>query len=191
MKRWTTLSGRGGTVLITISLALFLVSLIPQIQLGTSGGRMPVPPEQVYIPEVALTLTPQQGLQVTVTVEGTLNIYLLEVSIQELNLEIGTPLSKVTDLQELLDANLDLIIWNHTVNNGSYERNYVPTRVMNATLLFSNPSLDYVTVDYDITLTSNIAPGDKVRNIAMWTTPIGFILALPWLANLWKQRKQR
>jgi hypothetical protein len=191
MKRWTTLSGRGGTVLITISLALFLVSLIPQTQLGTSGGRMHVPREQVYIPEVVSTLTPQQGLQVTVTVEGTLDIYLLEVSIQELYEGSFNVSFNVTDLQELLETNPDLVIWHYEANNGNYDRHYVPTKVTNATLVFSNPSSDDVTVDFEIAITSGIAPGDKVRNIALWTTPIGFILAIPWLANLWKQRKQR
>jgi hypothetical protein len=44
-------------------------------------------------------------------------------------------------------------------------------------------------VDYEVTLISTVAPGEKVRNIAYWITPIGIILAIPWLVNMWKQRK--
>jgi hypothetical protein len=61
---------------------------------------------------------------------------------------------------------------------------------MNATLVFYNPSSADAILDYEVTLTSTVAPGEKVRNIAYWAAPIGIILALPWLLNMWKQRKQ-
>jgi len=188
MKRWTNVLGRGGTVLIAISLALLLVSLIPQINLGTSAGRMPVLPEQVFATG-SRVLTPQQGFQVKVTVEGTINVYLLEVGSEEPYSE-SMLFADAAELQEFLEANPNLIIWDYNLEDGYFERYYAPTKVMNATLVFYNPSSADAILDYEVTLTSTVAPGEKVRNIAYWAAPIGIILALPWLLNMWKQRKQ-
>jgi len=190
MKRWTTVLGRVGTVLIAISLALLLVSLIPQINLVTSAGVMPVSPEQVYTTSYRV-LTPQQGLGIKVTVEGTINVYFLEVGAEEPYPGVGMLFADATELQEFLDANPDLIIWEYNLEDGYAERYYIPTKVMNITLVFYNPSSADAILDYEVTLTSTVAPGEKVRNIAFWTTPIGIILALPWLVNIWKQRKQK
>jgi len=189
MKRWTTILGRGGTVLIAISLALLLVSIIPQINLAASVGVMPVASDQVYTISYR-ALTPQQGFQVEVTVEGAINVYLLEVGSEEPYPGVSMLFDNATELQEFLDANPDLIIWEYKLENGNFDHYYTPTKVMNATLVFHNPGLDDATVDYAVILTSTVAPGEKVRNIALGTTPIGIVLALPWLVNIWKQRKQ-
>ncbi len=188
MKRWTTVLGRLGTVLIAISLALFIVSFIPQINLATSAGMMPVAPEQVYTN--TQSLAPQQGFRVNVTAEDSINVYLLEVGSDEPYPVMHTLFVDAVELQEFLDANPELILWEYKLENGYSDRYFTPTKVMNVTLVFYNPTSDQVTVEYEATLTSSVAPGEKVWNIALWTTPIGIILALPWLVNSWKQRKQ-
>ena len=192
MKRWTTVLGRVGTVLIAISLALLLVSLIPQLQLSTAKGSMPIPPEQVQIAFNSQNLNPQQEVQVAVTVEGTLTVYLLEISI-ELQFANGTfdYGFNSTDLQEFLSEHPDRIIWEPEVENGDYKRSYTPTRVMNAAVVFYNPSSETAYVEYDVALKSSLAPRDKVRTIAYWAAPTGIILATPWFLNVWKQRKQK
>lgn len=188
MKRWIIILGRLGTVLIAISLALLLVSLIPQITLGTSAGSMPLSPKQVHTTSYR-NLTPQQGFRVNVTVEGTINVYLLEVGAEGPSFGVSMLFANATELQKFLDTNPDLIIWEHKVENGSFDQEFTPTKVMNATLVFYNPTSEQSTVDYDVTLTSSVAPGEKVRNIAYWAAPIGIILAIPWLLDLRKQRK--
>ena len=196
MKRWTTVLGRVGTVFIAISLALLLVSLIPQINLMTLGGSASVSPRMVQATNSHL-LNPQQGVEIKVTVEGTIKLYLLEVSSGQIFPGTGGAIfsANATDLQEILyaflDANPDLIIWDYNLEDESFERSYTPTKVMNATLVFHNPSLDErAIVDYELSLISTVAPGEKVRNIAYWAAPIGIILAIPWFVNSWKQRKQ-
>jgi hypothetical protein len=193
MKRWTTVLGRVGTVLIAISLALLLVSLIPQLQLSSSKGRMVISPEHMQIAFNSQNLNPQQEVQVAVTVEGTLNIYLLEITLE---LEFTTTAGfgygfNSTDLQEILQEHPEQIIWEREVENEYYERSYTPTRVTNATVVFYNPSSETAIVEYDVALESSLAPGDKVRTIAYCAAPIGIILAIPWLLNAWKQRKQK
>jgi hypothetical protein len=189
MKRGKIILGRLGTVLIAISLALLLVSVIPQINLVTSTGSMPVNPEQVYTTSYR-TLTPQQGLRVNVTVEGTVNVYLLEVGTEEPSLGVSMLFANATELQKFLDTNPNLVVWENKVENGSFNQEFTPTKVMNATLVFYNPTSEKTTVDYNVELTSSVAPGEKVRNIAYWAAPIGIILAIPWILDLHKQRKQ-
>ena len=96
----------------------------------------------------------------------------------------------LTDLQKLLEEQPDQIIWEREVENSYYSRGYTPTRVMNVTVVFYNPSSEICSVEHEVVLKSSVAPGDKVRNIAYWATPIGIIMTMPWLANIWKQRKQ-
>ena len=193
MKRWITLLGRGGTTLIAISLALLLVSIIPQPQMSRSEGYEALLPKRVQIAYHLQNLNPQQEVEVTVTVEGTLNVYLLEINV-ELQFINGTFESgfNLTDLQKILDEQPDLVIWEKKVENGEYKRSYAPTRVINATVVLHNPSSSEIAYpSYAVALKTSLAPGDKVRNIALWTTPIGIILAIPWLATLWKQKRQK
>jgi hypothetical protein len=188
MKRWKNLLGRGGTVLISISLALLLVSLIPRIELGSSMGTMPVSRDAVFTP-YSRTLTPQQGLRVNVTVEGALNVYLLELG-NEAPFGTNMRFANSTELLEFLDTNQSLIIWNSSLKDENFEKSYSPTKVKNATVVLYNPSSDQTQLDWEITLTSSVAPGEKVRTIAYWAAPIGILLTLPWLAEIWKNRKQ-
>ena len=192
MKRWTTVLGRVGTVLIAISLALLLVSLIPQLPLSTARGGTYLSQDQFSIVFNPGDLTPQQEVQVAVTVEGTLRVYLLEISV-EFQFVNGTfdYDFNLTDLQKLLAEHPDQIIWEREVENSYYKRNYIPTRVTNATVVFYNPSSESAYVEYDVALKSSLAPGDKVRTIAYCAAPIGIILAMPWFLNVWKQRKQK
>jgi len=191
VKRWTTILGRGGTTLIAISLALLLVSLIPQIDLITYEDSTSVSPEQVYTTG-SQGLNPQQGFQLKVTVEGTLKVYLLDVGSEKPHPETGMFFADAAELQEFVDSNPNRIIWEDDLDDDYFDRYYIPTRVMNATLVFYNPSDSETTlVEYDVTLKSSLAPGDKVRTIAYCAAPIGIILAIPWLLNVWKQRKQK
>ena len=197
MKRWIIFLGRGGTVLIAIGLALLLVSLIPSAQVGSFAVSGWVIFPKRFETSFEGVLTPQQGLQVTITANDTLTVYILEVRaytlyewINEHHPEpyVGS-LFNVTNLEEFLEANPNSIGWQKEMREGKIE--YVPTKVTNATLIFSNPSSDDITVEYVGSITSLVAPGTKVRNLAQWTIPIGFILTMPWLANLWKEKKER
>ncbi|MCW4055141.1 MAG: hypothetical protein NWE84_09550 [Candidatus Bathyarchaeota archaeon] len=188
MKRWIIVLGRGGTVLLSIGLALLLVSFIPPAQLRTQGGSTAVPPNWVqdFIEQI---LTPQQGLQITVTANGTLDVYILEVSSQVLYNGVDDNFLNVTGLETFLEANPSLIGWHSEVSYGTIKHEYVPTRVTNATLVVSNPGSEYVPVDFEFSITSRIAPGTNVRNLAQWAIPIGFVLSLPWLTQIWKSNK--
>ena len=193
MKRWTTILGRGGTTLIAISLALLLVSLIPSIQMSSSKGSGRLPPGGIMILFNQPNLNPQQELEVAVTVEGTLTVYLLELSMElEFFPDAGfVERFNVTDLQQILQENRDLIIWEHEVENGDYKRSYTPTRVMNATVIaYNQPDSEIAYLEYDVALQSGLAPKEKVRTIAYFAAPIGVILAIPWFVNIWKERKQ-
>lgn len=191
MKRWITFIGRGGTVIVSIGLALLLVSLIPSTELGTQGAKTAVPPDWVQ-PLFERFLTPQQGLQITVTVNGTLDVYILEVSSEVLyqGLDDFSNLGfmNVSDLEKFLEINPSVVGWHKEVNNETVTYDYIPTKVMNATLTFSNPSSDYVPVDFEIVITSSLGPGTKVRQLAQYLIPVGLVLLSPWFIIKWKRK---
>lgn len=192
MKRWVNVLGRGGTTLIAISLALLLVSLIPSTQISSSKGSGGVQPEQFMVVFSPGTITPQEEVQTAITVNGTLNIYLLAVNIQFQFINGNFSYNfNLTDLQELLEEHPEQIKWQHEVENSHYERNYNPTKVMNATVVAYNQGSETAQIEYDVALESILAPGDKVRTIAYIAAPIGIIMAIPWLLDIWKQRKKK
>jgi len=194
MKRWVILLGRGGTVLLAIGLALLLVSLIPSGgQTSSSMGTSYLYPEtwQDWHEEV---LTPQQRFSLSIKANGTLNVYLFELNSQAIYSWITehhpgpfTIPTNVTYFEEFLQANPESIVWQKELQNEiAYE--YSPTKVTYATLVLSNPSPDSLTIDYSFSTVTLIAPTGKVRTIAQWTIPLGFLLALPWLINLLKAK---
>jgi hypothetical protein len=191
MKRWAILIGRIGTMLLAIGLALFLVSLIPPIRGLTSSsmGTFPLNPETWEARDQGI-LTPQQRLNFTISTNGTLNVYLFEVSsltiyswINEHYPGSSTVPSNVTYFEEFLQANPESVVWQKEINNEKIEHEYIPTKVTNATVVASNPSLDSITVAYSASTVILIAPTGKTQILAQWTIPIGFVLALPWLIN--------
>jgi len=198
MKRWIIFLGRGGTVLISIGFALLLLSLIPPAQLGSSSGGGGVGPK-MFLTFSEYVLTPQQSLEVTINASGTLTVYILEVSTQtlydwisELYSKQETPFfdyNNITRLEEFLKANPNSIGSQKEMCEGKIE--YIPTKVSNATLIFSNPSSDSITVSYEAAMTAIVAPGTKVRTLAQWAIPIGFVLVIPWLARWWKERTRQ
>jgi len=209
MKRWKTILGRGGTTLIAISLALFLVSFIPAPQLGSSDGITEVPartfsPLNRMPPFMApltsyydTTLTPQHGVELELTANGTITVYILEVTTQTIfnwtseQQQVPARDLNATVLEEFLEAHPNVIGWQHEINTETIEHTYIPTKVTNITIVYSNPSSENIGVNHSLREKSFMAPSNKVRNIAYWAAPIGIILAIPWLLNSWKQRKHK
>ena len=200
MIRWTAFLGRGSTVLIAIGLALLLVSLLPSTGQRIFAPSTDVPPKKVSLlsnqrlyssidqdlQSYEILQTPQEGLQIKLWVNGTLDVYILEVNSEVLYQWVGNEFLNVTDLEEFLEANPNVIGWYDEVRNGydpyvpNIEYEYVPTEVTNATLVFSNPNSEDVHVDVYINLMSHIVHGNA-RNLGLWAIPIGFVLFLPWL----------
>jgi hypothetical protein len=135
---------------------------------------------------------PQHEMEVTVAVEGTVTIYLLAIDPEmSFNSNSGFDYNFTsTDLLELLEEQSNKVIWEQEVESGDYTWSYIPTRVMNATVIaYNQPDAERAHLDAHVSLHSSLAPKDKVRTIGYWVAPIGVILAIPWLVTVWKQRK--
>jgi len=190
MKRWTILVGRGGAILLAIGLALLLVSLIPSAQTNSFMGNTSVF-QRTWAPWYYQgLLTPQQSLRFSVTANGSLNVYLLEVSSQTIYRWISDrhfdqiDYSNITYFDEFLGANGESIRWQAQTQSGKVEYEYTPTKITNATLVISNPNYYSIDVEYEGSVTGHVAPISKVRTLAEWSIPLGFVLALPWLTDL-------
>jgi hypothetical protein len=194
MKRWTTVIGRCGTTLIAISLALLLVSFVPSIHTQTSSGSGGSLPGGMDIVSSAYNFNPQQEIVGEFTVDGTITLYLLDMY-PELTFSPTTGFTQnftSADLEELMEEHPEKIIFEHEIENDYYKWRYSPTRVMNITLVtYNQPDSENAHYTYDVAIQSGLAPKDKVRTIAYWVAPIGVVLAIPWLINLWKQRKNK
>lgn len=196
MRLWIIVLGRGGTILLSIALALLLVSLIPASQTSIVAQSLTLGGEMWRDLHESIQ-TPQQSLYFSVEANGTLNAYLLEVNsqyiygwIHEHHPDLLDPWN-VTYLQEFLDANPRVIARQDEVHNGQMARTYVPTKITDATLVLSNPGSDSVSVECTVSMTALVAPRNKVQTLAFWTFPIGFVLALPWGISFLRTKTKR
>jgi hypothetical protein len=195
MKRRTILLGRGGTVLLSIGLALLLVSLIPSTQRGSFHSS-----NSIYHSWRILwrgsNLTPQQGLRISVTANDTLNVYLLEVDSIAITSWIREHYSgsidwlNATYFDEFLEENPESVVWQKDTHDGRVEYEYNPTKITNATFIISNPGSKLVTYQYEFSIIGYVAPATKVRTLTQWIMPIGLLLALPQIVDLYKTRKK-
>jgi hypothetical protein len=196
MKRLTVLLGRSGTTVLALGLALFLVSLIPSTPTGSYSGHVSANGKAWQTLDGDTILTPQQTLHVTVTTNGTLNVYILEVTVQtiyewilEHHSESIDP-SNITYFDEYLDSNPGLIAWQGQTQDGNIDAEYVPTKIVNATSAVSNHSPDAASTDYTWSLLRNVAPFSRVRILSEITIPTGVVLTLPWLSDLLRAKKK-
>lgn len=197
MKRWTVLLGRGGTTVLAIGLALFLVSLIPSVPTGSYLGNGYAYGKTWQTLEGDNVLTPQQTLHITVTTNGTLNVYVLEVSSRTIYEWISEHYSEskdfwnVTYFDEFLNSNPGLVAWQAELHDGTVDHEYVPTKIVNVTLAVSNHSPDVVSADYAGSLSRSVAPASKVRILSEFAIPIGVVITLPWLNDRLRAKKKR
>ncbi len=199
MSRLATITGRTGTVLLAMSLALLLVSLVPsgQQQYTTSGNQY-LAPSNFTISGYFLNLNPQRGIHANVTAYGELRVYVFEnnsaVIFNWINSHLPDP-SNYTQQQETFM--LDAFLGNHTSLIG-YQKNitgqaefdYTPTQVEETTLIFANYGNTTVRFAYQIFVISTLAPSAKLQMTAAIMIPVGAILATPWIANIVKEKRR-
>ena len=203
MKRWLIVLGRAGTVLVAVGLALLLVSLIPPavrtsfssgnfVNPNTFGllepGRGPfVNMNFTFFSHFFSTLTPQQELKVELVCNGTLDVYILKIDLKDFMDNFHDSDQSVTLLEEFLQANPNVIGWQGEILEGVVD--YIPTEVINATMILSNPSSTRIHFEFKGNILNLFAPTEKVRTLAIWMIPLGLVLALPWLLDLRKSKK--
>ena len=195
MKGWSVILCRAGTVLLSVGLALLLVSYIPSAQLNVQNQSQVIGSAfwQTYY---VGTITPQQMVDITIATNGTLHAYLLETWpsrpyewISEHHPEL-TDFPNVTYFDQFLEGNPTLISWQSQIHDGIVDHEYVPTTVVNLTVAVSNQGSDSVRVDFSSSLTSGVAPTTKVRLLSEFAIPIGIAFTIPWLGGVLRGRRR-
>ena len=203
-KRWITLLGRVGTVLMAAGLALVLLSLIPAQKVGRSDftGTSILQPKAFSIESpffLSSIFDPQRGVYVSAQANHSVTAYLLNVGNEYVYEWITNHFSKiqpssstfdVSILEEFLNSRPNSVAWQENTVNGRVEFKYAPVKLMNVTLILSNPSTETVNVSYSGRLLSFLVPSERALNPAKFVVPIGFVLVLPWL-TLWKRRRTK
>jgi len=207
LKRWLIGASRTGTVLVAVGLALLLVSVIPPGKSSTFGGSGPrIAPESFqtfgyFLPPFAnisfsnfssahpflSTLTPQQKLEIDLTCNGTLDVYLLKKDNESFSSNFKNGRS-VSALQDYLQKHPEIVGLHAKVNlTGKVE--YSPTEVINATVILSNPSQNAVLIgEQEGSIFVLLGPSHKAQMVAAFVIPIGLVLALPLILT---QRKRK
>ncbi len=195
MNRLMLISSRLGTVLIAVGLALLIVSLIPPAQTNSFTNSQVVAPNMfqqlgagssnpftgmtnsnaTFYFEFFSTLTPQEELNLPLKCNGTVEVYVLKIGAAEFFANVKN--NAVTPFTAFIAENPDVVVWQGQIREGTVK--YSPTEVINTTVIFANPSTNSIVIEYKGSVLSLLAPGDKVRTLAMYVVPVGVLLALP------------
>jgi hypothetical protein len=206
LKRWMNILGRGGTALIAVSIALLLVSLLPPARIGGINDaprltpdtfsplqNMPWPFTSFYDTQ----LTPQRELEMVFSATSSAKVYLLTTEaltvmdwISEQKQIDGMDYN-LTSLNEFLETHPDLIGWQSELDREEIQHTYSVEKITNATIMLANPTSENVSVTCELRLMNSLAPSEKVRTISYFAAPIGIVMAIPWLLDVWKQRKKK
>jgi len=202
-RRWIILLGRIGAVLVAMGLALILLSLIPPVKdQGTDFTEMvSLQPQTFSIANpffLSYPLDPQHGMCVSARADHTVKVYLLSVGRTYVEEWVASRLSDTQQsvstlnaslLEEFLKSYPNLVAWQEDTINGKVEVQYVPTKIVNMTLIFSNWGAQNADIDYNIRLLRFMVSNERALNPAKFMVPFGFALTLPWLNLLRKRRK--
>jgi hypothetical protein len=146
-------------------------------------------------------LTPQQGLSVSISANGTFKAYLLEVNsqtiynwINETHPQSPTPepfqFWNETYLTEFIEANPQTVAIYKEIINGEAKMAYTLTKITNVTLVFHNPNPGFIEFNFEGSVLLTMAPKGTMQTLSQTTIPIGFVLILPWIINSYKMKKE-
>lgn len=203
-KRWTILLGRAGTVLMVAGLALFMLSIIPPRPIENTDFRETLNLQSKTFTFdrtffLSIPVDPQHGFYLNAQANNSVTAYLLNVGgeyvqrwiTDHFNYTQPASTFNISILEEFLSNHPTSVAWRENLADTAIELQYAPTRVMNFTLVFSNPNAEIAKVKYSGKLLNFIVPSERALNPAKVAIPIGFILVVPWLNSTWKTKKRR
>jgi len=183
-------------VLIALSLALYLVSLIPQGTVGLSEKDERTFAAQTF--EITYTsyrvpLNPQLGVQIVIQTNGTLNIKAFNLNYTEVFgwLDERSPSHNwnVTLLEEFVVAHQESLVRDQNVPAGNTTFTYIPSKIENSTIIISNPTSTVVKWSYENKTITVIASPERIFFALMLTAPLGVVFSIPWVVTLLKHRR--
>jgi hypothetical protein len=185
-------------------LALFMLSLIPPRAIENTDFRETLNLEpKTFTFQLSFFLSipvdPQHGFYLNAQANNSVTAYLLNVGGEYVQRWITShfndtqPASNrdISILEEFLNNHPTSVAWRENFADTTLELQYAPTRVMNFTLIFSNPNTEIAKVKYSGKLLNFIVPSERALNPVKVLTPAGFILVLPWLDSTFKAKKNR
>ncbi len=212
MKRLTYLSGRLGSNLFVIGLALFLVYQIPT---GNFGGTNTVQglifPEMYEMPTSSSSLSPTFAVHIDLQANGTLQFLILSAhGAYILNWTNnwacthggqqypggpgGTTFcsgsSNFTAIQAYVAQFPSEVIHNTTVTpNQNHSIDLSPSTDINATFVLANPTSQVFNFTLSFRFSGAIAPKGSTIFFAELFMPLGLILSAPWMIQGFAARR--
>jgi hypothetical protein len=195
MTRITTVSFRLGAILISISLALLLVSLIPSGESTPSTNSDLLNP-RTWQPCCSSILSPQLGIHVNVNANATYKLYIIQAGAYEIynwiiNHTQEINFSNLTLFEQYLDTNPTTIVrQDQKQGGGAIQYDYIPTQVVNATIIVTNPNNVYLQLTFTWNQLRPFGPS-SITLLAEATLIIGLVLVLPQTATTLTTRKHK
>jgi len=192
-------------VFLMMGVALGLLSLLPSIPAGfNSQGGVTLRPKTYYVSPYSRINSPQVGLQVTVEMNNTVQLYLIGEHALQLSTwteewvtaqyphlslpEIQEEMLKVDVLTAVLSDHPEALLLNETVNlEGTFQ--YFPPQITTVTIVIVNPHHQLVDDDFQMVEIATLVPRDRVLIPSLSLLIVGGILSIPWVIKKKKRRR--
>ncbi len=180
-------------VLLAISLALYLASLIPQGSLYPSrGSRLLLPGKFDLDATPSLhSLNPQLGMQIIFESNGTLNMKVFDLNYSDVREWFTAHNWTATALEEFETSHSSDLTLARNIQSGNTTFEYVPPKIENATVIVSNPPTSAaVRWSFDSKDIEVIASPERVSLALMIAAPLGVVLTMPRIVLTSKERQR-
>jgi hypothetical protein len=190
------LISRVGTVLIALSLVLYVVSLIPPAsdQSTVSNAIVSLQPGEWTLdctPSIDL-LNPQKGIQILIENNETLSMKLFSLNylyVREWVTQRSSSFMNETLLEEFANSHSNYLIEKQDFSSGKTVFEYIPSKLENATVIVSNPNAVAVSFYYESQNITVIAASERIFPSIMTTALVGIALAVPKIVLVLKEKR--
>lgn len=181
-------------MLLAISLALYLASLIPQGSLYPSSTRprllLPGKFDLDATPSLH-SLNPQLGMKIIFVSNGTLNVKVFDLNYSDVEEWFIAHNWTATALEEFETSHSSDLTLARNIQSGNTTLEYVPPKIENATVIVANPPTSGAARwSFDSKDIEVIASPERVSLALMIAAPLGVVLTVPRIVLTLKERRK-
>ena len=183
LKSWVVILARVGVVLVMISLAFGLASLIPRGSLYPSSASQLLLPGRFNLDATPsyYAINPQLGMHIILKSNRTLSIEVFSLNYSDVEKWLDRRNQNATILAEFEAAYSDDLILRQNISSGTTTFDYFPPKIENATVIVSNLTPHAAKWSFDSKDIEAVAAPERASSAVVITAPVGVVLTLPWV----------
>lgn len=181
-----------GMVLVMISLAVYLASLIPHGSLYPSSASQLLLPGKFNLDATPslYAINPQLGMKIIFTSNKTLSMEVFSLNYSDVEKWLNGRNQNATVLTEFEAAYSGDLILRQNISSGTTTFEYFPPKIENSTVIVSNPTSHAAKWSFNSKDIEAVAAPENVFLAVVVMASLGVALIIPWLVFALKEKRK-